>query len=131
MFVERLCAVRRVQKIIPMPFVPATLFAESTTCSGRAAPRRRPGITAILPNGKEIDNSWIVSYSIYLLLKYACHINVAVCTYMSLINYLYKYNFKVGNRAMASLGVPGQDGQPAPPRDEIVEFEDLQSCGTT
>jgi hypothetical protein len=27
--------------------------------------------------------------------------------------------------------VPGQYGQPAPPRDEIEEFEDLQSCGTT
>jgi hypothetical protein len=31
---------------------------------------------------------------------------------------------------MAALGVPGQYGQPAPPRDEIAEFEDLQLCGT-
>jgi hypothetical protein len=32
---------------------------------------------------------------------------------------------------MAALGVPGQYGKPAPPRDKISEFEDLQSCGTT
>jgi hypothetical protein len=30
---------------------------------------------------------------------------------------------------MASLGVPGQEGRPAPPQDEITDFEDLQSCG--
>jgi hypothetical protein len=93
--------------------------------SARDALRHRPGITATLPNGKDIDNSWIVSYNIYLMLKYACHINVVVCTSMSLMKYLYKCNFKGGDRAMLSLGVPGQDGQPAPPQDEITEFEDL------
>jgi hypothetical protein len=88
-------------KKIPMSFVPATLFAEPPPRSGRAALRRRPGITATLPNGKVIGSSWIVSYSIiYLLLKYACHINVVVCTSVNLIKYLYKYNFKGGYRAM-------------------------------
>jgi hypothetical protein len=32
---------------------------------------------------------------------------------------------------MAEIGVPGQNGQPDPPRDEITEFEDIKSCGTT
>jgi hypothetical protein len=44
-------------KQIIMSFVPATLFAESTPSRDRASLRRRPGITATLPNGKEIDNS--------------------------------------------------------------------------
>jgi hypothetical protein len=48
----------------PISFVPATLFAESTPGSGRAALRRRPGTTALFENGREIDNSWSVSYII-------------------------------------------------------------------
>jgi hypothetical protein len=67
----------------------------------------------------------------YLLLKYASHINVVVCTSMNLIQHVYTYNFKGGDRVMAALGVPGQDRQSAPPWDEIAEFEYLQSCGTT
>jgi hypothetical protein len=54
-----------------------------------------------------------------------------VCTYVNLIKYLYTYNLNGGERAMAARGVPGQDRQSPPPRDEIAEFEDLQSCGTT
>jgi hypothetical protein len=131
MYAERWCAVRRVPTKNPMSFVPATFFAESTPGSGRAALRRRPGATVTLTNGIEIYNSWIVSYNIYLMLTYTSHINVVVRTSMNLIKYIYTYNFKGGDRAMAALGVPGQDGQPAPPRGEIAEFEDLQSCGTT
>jgi hypothetical protein len=99
---------------ITMSFVPATLFAESMSGSGWADLIRRPDITETLPNGKEISNSWIASYNMYMLLKYACHINVVVCTYVNLIKYLYTYNFKGGDHAMASLGVPGKYGQPAP-----------------
>jgi hypothetical protein len=66
----------------------------------------------------------------YFLLKYEFHINVVVCTSVNLINYLYTYTFKSGDCAMSELCVPGQDGQPAPTRDEFAEFEDLQSCGT-
>jgi hypothetical protein len=125
MYVERWCAVRRVQTKIPISFVPATLFAELTPGSGRATLRRRPGITATLPNAKEIDNSWIVSYNIYLLLKYACHINVVVCTSMNLIKYLFKYIFKGGDRDMASLGAPWQDGQPTPP--PVMKLQSLKT----
>jgi hypothetical protein len=85
----------------------------------------------ILENGRQVDNSWSVSYTMYLLLKYASHINVVVCTSMNLIQHVYTYNFKGGDRVMAALGVPGQDRQSAPPWDEIAEFEYLQSCGTT
>jgi hypothetical protein len=102
-----------------MSFFPATLFAESTPGSGRATMRRIPGITATLPNGKEIDNSLIVSYNIYLLLKYAYHINFVVCTSVNLIKYSYKYSFKGGDRAMEALGEPGQDGNPPPRGTEL------------
>jgi hypothetical protein len=54
---------------ISMSFVPATFFAYSTLGSGRAVLQRRSGKTATLPNGKEIDNHWIVSYNMYFLLK--------------------------------------------------------------
>jgi hypothetical protein len=117
----------------PMSVVPAMLFAASPPGSGRAALIRIHSTTATLANGREIENSWIVSYSIYLLLKYASHINVEVCISVNLVKYVYTYNFKGGDRAMASLGVPvvpGQDGQLAPPWDELADFEYLQSCGT-
>jgi hypothetical protein len=93
-----------------MSFVPAILFAESTPVSWWASLIRIRVLTATFPKGKDIDINWIVSYNIYLLLKYVCHINFVVCTSVNLIKYLYKYNFKGGDRAMASLVVPGQDG---------------------
>jgi hypothetical protein len=72
------------QTKIPMSFVPGILFAESTPCSGRAALRRRRGMSASLANGREVEISWSVSYNMYLLLKYTCHINVVVCTSVNL-----------------------------------------------
>jgi hypothetical protein len=54
---------------IPISFFHAPLFSESASGSGWGALRCRPGITATLPNGKEIDNNEIMSYNIYLMLK--------------------------------------------------------------
>jgi hypothetical protein len=67
-------------------------------------------MSATLANRREVDNSYSVSYDMYLLLKYASHINVVVCTSVNLIKYVYKYNFKGGHRVISTLGVPDQDG---------------------
>src|SRR5437764_906270 len=38
-----------------------------------------------------IDNSWVVPYNTYLLLKYNSHVNVEICSTISAIKYIYKY----------------------------------------
>jgi hypothetical protein len=44
------------------------------------------------------DNSDVVPYSPYLLLKYNCHINVEVCSSIRSVKYLYKYVYN-GSRS--------------------------------
>jgi hypothetical protein len=53
-------------------------------------------------------------YNMYLLLKYASHNNLVVCTSVILIKYLYTYYSKGVDHYMASHCVQGQYGQPAP-----------------
>jgi hypothetical protein len=47
----------------------------------------------------EIDNSWVVQYNPYLLLKFNCHINVEICSSIKCVKYLYKYLFKGADHA--------------------------------
>lgn len=55
--------------------------------------RRNNGNSASVRN-KVIDNTWVVPYNPYLLLKYNCHINVEVCATIKSVKYLFKYVYK-------------------------------------
>ena len=79
--------------------------------------------------GRQIDNSWVVPYSPFLSLRYNCHINVEVCVSPTAAKYLYKYVTKGPDRAMVSEEVDGQ--QVAAPTDEIQQYEDLRSVGSS
>ncbi|XP_077128631.1 uncharacterized protein LOC143784336 isoform X1 [Ranitomeya variabilis] len=46
-----------------------------------------------------IDNSWVVPYNPFLLLKYKCHINVEVCGSIQAVKYLFKYVYKGHDKA--------------------------------
>ena len=37
-----------------------------------------------------VDNTWVVPYNPWLLLKYNCHINVEICCSIKSVKYLYK-----------------------------------------
>ena len=91
--------------------------------------RRSPskgGKTAKNPkNGRIIDNRWIVPYNPFLSLRYNCHINVECCSSPKAAKYLYKYVTKGNDRAMVSTEIEGQ------PRDEIAEYIDLRSVGSS
>ena len=50
-----------------------------------------------------IDNSWVVPYNPYLLLKYNSHVNVEICSTISAIKYLYKYVYKGHTRIIFDL----------------------------
>ena len=75
-----------------------------------------------------IDNRWVVPYNAFLSLRYGCHINVEFCTSPKAAKYLYKYVTKGHDRAMVATIVETQDGQC---RDEIQEYEDLRSIGSS
>ncbi len=90
--------------------------------------RRKPtngGRSLTLRRGSqeyEIDNSWIVPYNPYLLLKYDCHINVECCTSTKVAKYLYKYVTKGNSRAMVSATINGND--------EIENYIDMRVVGS-
>ena len=103
------------------------------TDSNYATYRRRApedgGHQAVNPKtNRIIDNRWIVPYCPFLSLRFNCHINVERCTSPKAAKYLYKYVTKGSDRAMVTTVMADQDGQP---RDEISEYEDLRSVGSS
>ncbi|KAG5525404.1 hypothetical protein RHGRI_031907 [Rhododendron griersonianum] len=96
-------------------------FANATTMGDDSYPvyRRRPPRPS--DNGERIaiDNSWVVPYNPWLILKYNCHINVEICSSIISVKYLYKYVYKGPDRV--SLEV-----RPAPNYDEIQQFVDAR-----
>ncbi|XP_073156642.1 uncharacterized protein [Henckelia pumila] len=55
--------------------------------------RRNDGQTADVRRAK-LTNQWVVPYNPYLLMRYDCHINVEVCSGLTVVKYLYKYIYK-------------------------------------
>ena len=49
----------------------------------------------LVVRGSRIDNSWVVPYHPYLLLKYNCHINTEICASIKSIKYLFNMSTKV------------------------------------
>ena len=87
-------------KKFPKEFAVATEWPQG----GQVVYRRRSpqdGGEKAKRNGKgfEFNNSWVVPYNPFLLLKYNCHINVESCNSLKAIKYLFKYLFKGSDRA--------------------------------
>ena len=69
--------------------------ATNSDVDGYPEYRRRltgPNVHTIpeLGKHKDINNSWVVPYNPYLLLKYNTHINVEICTSVSAYKYIFK-----------------------------------------
>ncbi|XP_026419749.1 uncharacterized protein LOC113315708 [Papaver somniferum] len=79
------------KKKFPKNFAPATLEGEDSYPVYR---RRDDGREVTLHNGKVVNNSWVVPYNPWLLMKYDCHINVDICSSVKSVKYLYKYVWK-------------------------------------
>jgi hypothetical protein len=83
-----------------------------TNLDGYPRYRRRDTGKTDMPNGKSIDNSWVVPYNPYLSLKYNCHINVESCASVKSVKYLFKYVYKghdCANVAIAECGTLQHD----------------------
>ena len=91
--------------------------------------RRAPedgGLQVLCPKTKKlIDNRSVVPYCPFLTKRFGCHINFEFCTSPKAAKYLYKYVTKGSDRAMVVTVLEGQ------PRDEISEYEDLRSVGSS
>ncbi|XP_073024169.1 uncharacterized protein [Primulina eburnea] len=83
--------------------------------------RRNDGRTVDIRRAK-LNNQWVVPYNPYLLLRYDCHINVEICSGLTVIKYLYKYIYKGHDKIavhIASGNEPGTIG-------EIRNFQDAR-----
>ena len=94
--------------------------------------RRSPedgGLQAVCPKTyRIIDNSWVVPYCPFLSIRFDCHINIEFCVSPKATKYLYKYVTKGSDRAMVRTIVEDENEKP---RDEIAEYEDLRSVGSS
>ncbi|KAK4404310.1 hypothetical protein Sango_0799600 [Sesamum angolense] len=83
----------RCKKGYPKQFVECTMQGND---SYPIYQRRNDNRSRALDNNGEVvvDNSWVVPYNPWLLLKYDCHINVEVCSSIKSVKYLYKYVYK-------------------------------------
>ena len=116
-------------KHFPKPFKSRTLVDEETShpVYQRRSPEEGGGST--VKDGKNIYNSWVVLYNPFLSLRFNCYINVEICIFPLASKYLYKYVTKGPYRAMVSTDVPGNES--APVRNEIRDYEDMHSIGSS
>jgi hypothetical protein len=85
--------------------------------------RRSPedgGRSIHLPNGKVVDNRWVVPYCPYLTLRYEAHINTEVCISSTATKYPVKYVSKGPDRAIALIG-----------HNEVEDFKNYRSIGAS
>jgi len=81
-----------------------------------------------------IDNGWVVPYSPFLMLKFDCHLNVEAVAGDMKVKYLFKYVHKGPDRASAADlpgDADGSDAPPAQPPDEIANYIDCRSLGSS
>ncbi|XP_028125521.1 uncharacterized protein LOC114322422 [Camellia sinensis] len=96
-------------------------FSSITTLGNDSYPiyRRREGESVPLESNPSIlvDNSWVIPYNPWLLLKYDCHINLEICSSVTSVKYLYKYVYKGPDRVALEV-------RQGPNYDEVQQFID-------
>ncbi|XP_028093488.1 uncharacterized protein LOC114293595 [Camellia sinensis] len=65
------------------------------------------------------DNSWVISYNPWLLLKYDCHINLEICNSVTSVKYLYKFKYVYKGPDRVALEV-----RQGPNYDKVQQFID-------
>ncbi|XP_028053801.1 uncharacterized protein LOC114258129 [Camellia sinensis] len=86
----------RCKRRFPKPFSPITTLGNDSYPDYR----RRKGESVPLESNPSVlvDNSWVITYNSWLLLKYDCHINLEICSSVTSVKYLYKYVYKGPDR---------------------------------
>ncbi|GER39179.1 DNA helicase homolog [Striga asiatica] len=99
-------------------------FCDTTTQGKDGYPvyRRRQNGLKVKVRNAELDNQWVVPYSPYLLSRYNCHINVEICSGITVVKYLYKYIYKGHDRVAVGISHDNNDKSV----DEIKQFQDAR-----
>lgn len=100
---------REVHKGLPKDFVVETRHDEN----GYPVYKRPNNGQTVLRRGLELDNTWVVPYNPYLSAKFACHINVEICSTIESVKYLYKYVYKGHDRATVTTQAPTEQSNAA------------------
>ena len=57
----------------------------------------------IIIKGNNLDCRWVVPYKPFLSMRYKTHINVEICSTITVVKYLYKYVYKGHDRATIQM----------------------------
>ena len=114
-------------KHFPKDFISDTIWDNNKSYANYRRRTSDNGGSEALHNDRIIDNSWIVPYSPYLLLRYNCHLNVEIYVSSKATKYLYKYVNKGGDRAMLKVDENGNNGT----RNKVKQYQDLRSIGAS
>ncbi|XP_071718807.1 uncharacterized protein [Rutidosis leptorrhynchoides] len=93
---------------------------------GYANYRRRNNGVKLKKNNTPLDNSFVVPYNRYLLLKYNAHINVEWCNRSRAIKYLFKYLNKGLDRATIVIQenmIPSGDSR----GENIIDVDEIKN----
>ncbi|XP_028095034.1 uncharacterized protein LOC114295050 [Camellia sinensis] len=105
----------RCKRRFPKPFSSITTLGNDSYL----VYQRKEGESVPLESNPSIlvDNSWVIPYNPWLLLKYDCHINLEICSSVTSVKYLYKYVYKGPNRVALEV-------RQGPNYDEVQQFID-------
>ncbi|RWS19966.1 uncharacterized protein B4U80_00440, partial [Leptotrombidium deliense] len=110
-------------------------FIDNTDMRGTGFPlyRRRNNIHEMNTyhgkhNGKivNVDNSMVVPYNAYLLMKYDCHLNVEYCRSIMGIKYIHKYIHKGHDRARIQINQNSEKEENTLIVNEIQDYLDCR-----
>ncbi|XP_071739204.1 uncharacterized protein [Rutidosis leptorrhynchoides] len=113
---------RQCSKHFPKPYCTETTIDEE----GYANYRRRNNGVRFTKNNTPLDNSSVVPYNRYLLLKYNAHINVEWCNRSRAIKYLFKYLNKGPDRATIVIQenlIPGDESS----GDKVIDVDEIKN----
>ncbi|XP_068340932.1 uncharacterized protein [Pyrus communis] len=102
----------------PKPFAPVTVQGNDSYPIYQRRGNRLP-VSLNRQGNIMVDNSWVIPYNPWLLLRYDCHINVEICASIKSVKYLYKYVYKGPDRVTVEV-------QSDPQYDEIKQFQDAR-----
>ena len=96
----------RCSKGFPKPFSQQTEWRDDRLYPAYRRRAATDGGQEVMHRGRVITNQWVVPYSPFLSLKYACHINVELCCSVKSVKYLFKYVYKRHDHQMVRTDDP-------------------------
>ena len=118
----------RCSKGFPKPFSQQTEWRDDRLYPAYRRRAATDGGQEVIHRGRLITNQWVVPYSPFLSLKYACHINVELCCSVESVKYLFKYVYKGHDRQMVRTADANADRDQL---DEVAAYQDLRSIDSS